>query len=188
MPDLGSGAPGVQVRPLLSAPRTGCESVQSVFLLFMAASDFLKDLKREEGIKMKRKITLAYTAKQASEEFYRHSEVKGLAEATLKGYRNYVDNFVGWFGADISVEEITTSVLEVYMMFKREQRVKPVSVAFHGLGFGWTSVSAAMLATSLIADKVKKDYKKTAALIAAVFYVSECLFDLISFSSFFISQ
>jgi len=28
------------------------------------------------------------------------------------------------------------------------------------VGFGWTSVSAAMLATSLIADKIKNDYKK----------------------------
>ena len=121
VPDLGSGAPGVQVRTLLSAPRTGCESVQFVFLLLSNVSDFLKDLTREEGIKMKRKVTLTYTAKQASEEFYRHSEVKGLAEATLKGYRNYVDNFVEWFGADISVEEITTSVLEEYMMFKRKQ-------------------------------------------------------------------
>ena len=34
VPDLGSGAPGVQVRPLLAAPRTGCESVQSVFYCF----------------------------------------------------------------------------------------------------------------------------------------------------------
>ena len=77
---------------------------------------------------MKRKITLAYTAKQTAAEFYRHSEIKGLAEATLKGYRNYADNFVEWFGADISVEEITTSVLEEYMMFKRKQGVKPVSL------------------------------------------------------------
>lgn len=77
---------------------------------------------------MKRKITLTYTVEQAAAEFYRHSEVKGLAEATLKDYRNYVDNFVEWFGADISAEEITTSVLEEYMMFKREQGVKPVSL------------------------------------------------------------
>ena len=105
---------------------------------------------------MKRKITLAYTAKQTAAEFYRHSEIKGLAEATLKGYRNYLDNFVEWFGADIPVEEITTSVLEEYMMFKRKQGGKTCII----VGFGWTSVSAAMLATSLIADKIKNDYKK----------------------------
>ena len=49
----------------------------------------MKDLTREEGIKIKRKITLAYTAKQASEEFYRHSEVEllkiGMANAKLEG-------------------------------------------------------------------------------------------------------
>lgn len=122
---------------------------------------------------MKRKITLTYTVEQAAAEFYRHSEVKGLAEATLKGYKNYVNNFIDWFGGDNPVEEITTTVLEEYMMYKREQGI---SLPLHGLGFGWTSVSAAMLATSLIADKVKKDYKKTAALIAAVFmYLNACL-------------
>jgi len=78
---------------------------------------------------MKRKITLTYTVEQAAAEFYRHSEVKGLSEATLKGYKNYVSNFIDWFGGDNPVEEITTAVLEEYMMYKREQGIKPVSVA-----------------------------------------------------------
>ena len=34
VPDLGSGAPGVQVRPLLSAPRTQCNPLGPFFIVF----------------------------------------------------------------------------------------------------------------------------------------------------------
>ena len=128
VPDLGSGAYGVQVRPLLSAPRTQCNPLGPFFIVFNRVR-FSKKSDAEVRNKMRRKINLNYTVEQAAAEFYRHSEIKGLAEATIKAYKNYVNNFMDWFGADMPAEEITTSVIEEYTMYKKEQGIKPVSVA-----------------------------------------------------------
>lgn len=66
---------------------------------------------------------------QASAEFYRHNKVKGLAEETQKGYKNYVKNFVKWCGADTPVMEITAKTLDGYLYEKTEEGLKDISLA-----------------------------------------------------------
>ena len=65
VPDLGSGAFGVQVRPLLSAPRTQCNPLGPFFIVLNHVRFFRKsDAGRR--YKMKRKVTLVYTVEQAT--------------------------------------------------------------------------------------------------------------------------
>ena len=78
---------------------------------------------------MKRTINLNYTLSQAAAEFYRHCEVKGLAEQTLKTYKGYVDNFIDWYGADNPIADVSEELLEEYMLYKKSCGNKPVSVA-----------------------------------------------------------
>lgn len=64
----------------------------------------------------------------AAQEFYRYNAAKGLASATQKAYRVYVDAFVEWFGSDSSLGNITTKVLDKYTFEKMESGIKPVTV------------------------------------------------------------
>jgi len=65
----------------------------------------------------------------ASEEFYRHNRVKGLAEETQKAYKSYVGMFVKWCGEDTLLTEITEKKLDGYIYKKEDAGNKPISLA-----------------------------------------------------------
>lgn len=67
--------------------------------------------------------------KKASEEFYRHNTVKGLAEDTQKMYRWYVEAFIRWYGEEKNLTNITEETLEDYICKKQEEGIKMVSIA-----------------------------------------------------------
>lgn len=70
------------------------------------------------------------SAEQASAEFFRHNQIKGLSAETQKGYRGYVNNFIKWYGAENPVSEITTRTVDDYLYSKTEQgENKDVSLA-----------------------------------------------------------
>lgn len=65
----------------------------------------------------------------ASEEFYTHNHIKGLSPATQKGYKDYINAFMKWLGKETLLSEITSRVLEKYMVYCEEKGNKPVSIA-----------------------------------------------------------
>ena len=65
----------------------------------------------------------------AAEEFYTHNKGKGLAAATQKTYKDYVNAFINWCGIDTPACDITTKKLDAYMCFKTDSGTKSVSVA-----------------------------------------------------------
>ena len=69
------------------------------------------------------------TLAQAKEEFYKNNKVKGLAQETQKGYRNYIDHFAKWCGEDTPMSEITTKKLDDYLYMKTETGIKDVTLA-----------------------------------------------------------
>jgi len=62
-------------------------------------------------------------------DFYQHNEVKGLAKDTQKSYKEYVGGFVQWFGSERYLSEITEQTLEHYILKKKNDGIKMVSVA-----------------------------------------------------------
>lgn len=70
-----------------------------------------------------------YTLLKASVDFYRHNEIKGLAQDSIKTYKGYVNKFIEWCGNDTLVSEVTTDLLEEYAEYKMECGNKAVSVA-----------------------------------------------------------
>lgn len=83
------------------------------------------------GRKMVKLVELeACMISKAMEEFFRHNEVKGLAEDTQKSYRWYVGSFAQWYG-EKEMEDITEETLEDYISKKLKQGNKMVSVATH---------------------------------------------------------
>lgn len=69
------------------------------------------------------------TIKTASEEFYRHNHIKGLAIDTQKAYKLYVDCFMEWCGKETYLTDITTRTIESYIYKKTEDGNKTVSIA-----------------------------------------------------------
>lgn len=69
------------------------------------------------------------TLKTASEEFYKHNAVKGLAMDTQNGYKGYINSFVKWCGENTLLTELTVKTLDDYVYKKTEQGIKPVSIA-----------------------------------------------------------
>lgn len=69
------------------------------------------------------------TVRSAEEDFYQHNEVKGLAEETQKSYKEYVGGFVRWFGRERYLSEITEKTIESYILKKKNDGIKMVSVA-----------------------------------------------------------
>lgn len=65
----------------------------------------------------------------ASNEFYRHNRIKGLAEETQKMYAVYLKCFIEWCGADTLLSDIDTDTMDNYIYKKLEDGNKPVSVA-----------------------------------------------------------
>ncbi len=70
-----------------------------------------------------------YTLAQAIEIFVRHSEIKGLAEDTIKSYRLYTTKFAEWIGEETPLSDISLNDIEEYMEYKRLSGNKAVSVA-----------------------------------------------------------
>ena len=58
----------------------------------------------------------------AAEEFYRHTIVKGLAEATINSYRMYVGLFVKWYGADKTLNTITVKALDDFLVLQKDRK------------------------------------------------------------------
>ena len=82
------------------------------------------------GRKLSKQIELEEcTIKSASEEFFKHNRVKGLADESQKSYRGYVNNFIAWCGADTLLSEITSKTLDSYIYKKADDGNKPVSLA-----------------------------------------------------------
>ena len=65
---------------------------------------------------------------EASEEFYQHNRVKGLATETQKSYRIYVGCFVRWCGAETLLIDITPKILEDYIEKKMCDGNRPISI------------------------------------------------------------
>lgn len=69
------------------------------------------------------------TVKSAAEEFYENNRVKGLAKATQKGYKDYVNAFIKWIGEESMLSDINLCALDKYMLYCEERGNKAVSVA-----------------------------------------------------------
>lgn len=65
----------------------------------------------------------------ASIEFYRNNQIKGLATDTQKAYMTYVNAFMDWCGKDTPLKDITTNTIEVYIDKKVADNNKMVSIA-----------------------------------------------------------
>ena len=65
---------------------------------------------------------------EASEEFYQHNRVKGLATETQKSYRIYVGCFARWCGVETLLMDITPKTLEDYIEKKMRDGNRPVSI------------------------------------------------------------
>ena len=70
-----------------------------------------------------------YSVVRAAADFYRHNEIKGLAQDSIKTYTGYVEKFIEWCGTETLVSDITTDLLEEYAEYKMDSGNKPVSVA-----------------------------------------------------------
>lgn len=70
-----------------------------------------------------------HTLQSASQEFYKHNRIKGLATETQKAYQVYVDCFIKWCGEDTLLTNITTATIEDYICKKSDDGNKPVSIA-----------------------------------------------------------
>lgn len=82
--------------------------------------------RRRNNLKVEtEKITL----KTAELEFYRHNQIKGLAEATQKTYQLYTGCFVEWCGKNTFLSDITIKTIDDYMCKKADDGNKPVSIA-----------------------------------------------------------
>lgn len=70
---------------------------------------------------------------RAAEEFFVNNKVKGLAEATQKAYKNYVCDFMHWLDTyvteNILLVEITSDILDEFLVYKDNKGVKKVSQA-----------------------------------------------------------
>ncbi len=69
------------------------------------------------------------TVRTAAEEFFEHNRVKGLATATQKSYKNYVNTFIKWLGEDTMLNEITVRTMDKYILYSEERGNKAVSIA-----------------------------------------------------------
>lgn len=69
------------------------------------------------------------TLETASNEFFKYNKVKGLAVATQRTYKGYINGFVDWFGRERNVYDITTKVLDDFVIKKTDEGAKPISVA-----------------------------------------------------------
>lgn len=65
----------------------------------------------------------------ASQEFFKHNEVKGLSKDTQSAYKGYIGAFVAWVGEDTILSEITAKTFDNYLYKKKEEGNKDVSLA-----------------------------------------------------------
>jgi len=69
------------------------------------------------------------TIKSASEEFFKHNRIKGLAEETQISYKRYIDCFIQWCGEETLLSDVSLKMLDAYMFKKADDGNKPISIA-----------------------------------------------------------
>lgn len=74
-------------------------------------------------------VTEKRTLINASNEFFIHNRAKGLASETQKGYMNYINAFIKWYGKEELVCSVTSKVLDNYILYNTERGNKAVTIA-----------------------------------------------------------
>ena len=69
------------------------------------------------------------TVGEVAEEFYTYNKVKDIAIATQKQYKQYVGNFVKWYGEENSMSDLTAATFDKYIEKKAKDGIKTVSIA-----------------------------------------------------------
>ena len=66
----------------------------------------MRMLQRANRIKMIKEKYQNYSVVRAAADFYRHNEIKGLAQDSIKTYTGYVEKFIEWCGVDTFVSDV----------------------------------------------------------------------------------
>lgn len=69
------------------------------------------------------------TIGEVAEEFYTYNKVKDIAIATQKQYKQYVGNFVRWYGEEKTMSDLTAATFDKYIEKKTKDGIKTVSIA-----------------------------------------------------------
>jgi len=69
------------------------------------------------------------TIRIAAEEFFENNHVKGLAQATQRAYKDYVNAFIKWVGEETLLNDISVRTMDKYMLYNEKKGNKAVSIA-----------------------------------------------------------